>query len=393
MNSMIVPVAAMLLGALGVVENTLHQRRIRAIPIRINVNGTRGKSTVTRLIAAGLRSGGLRTVGKTTGTAPRLMLPDGSEEPIRRRGRARISEHIAVAKRAFGEGADALVVECMALTPENQAVYEHVLVRSTIGVITNIRPDHLEVMGPGLEDVAETLALTVPDRGKLVTLDGPHLDVIRQECARRDASLHLADPASVSEEELAQFRYTSFAENVALALLACELAGVDRAIALRGMVQALPDPGVSPVVSLAVDGRSLRIVNAFAANDVESTLKMWEDFVEPHVSDHDRTFVMVNNRSDRPHRVEEMSRMAASLPVDCLFYVGDLQRLAVRLTPAGKAPVVLALGSRRPAEILQQVAARVPEGGSAILFLVGNMKGAGSSLTEEIAARTGAVSA
>ena len=183
-----------------------------------------------------------------------------------------------MAKRAFGEGADALVVECMALTPENQAVYEHVLVRSTIGVITNIRPDHLEVMGPGLEDVAETLALTVPDRGKLVTLDGPHLDVIRQECARRDASLHLADPASVSEEELAQFRYTSFAENVALALLACELAGVDRAIALRGMVQALPDPGVSPVVSLAVDGRSLRIVNAFAANDVESTLKMWEDF-------------------------------------------------------------------------------------------------------------------
>ena len=43
------------------------------IPIRIHVNGTRGKSSVTRLIAAGLRAGGKRTFAKTTGTAPRVI--------------------------------------------------------------------------------------------------------------------------------------------------------------------------------------------------------------------------------------------------------------------------------------------------------------------------------
>ena len=56
-----------------------HRRHLRAIPVRIHVAGTRGKSTTTRLIAAGLRAGGLRVVAKTTGTEPRLIYPDGSE--------------------------------------------------------------------------------------------------------------------------------------------------------------------------------------------------------------------------------------------------------------------------------------------------------------------------
>ena len=45
------------LSALGVWESYWHQRRLASIPIRIHVNGTRGKSGVTRLIAAGLRRG------------------------------------------------------------------------------------------------------------------------------------------------------------------------------------------------------------------------------------------------------------------------------------------------------------------------------------------------
>ena len=36
----------------------------------VHVNGTRGKSTVCRLIDAGLRAGGVRVFCKTTGTDP-----------------------------------------------------------------------------------------------------------------------------------------------------------------------------------------------------------------------------------------------------------------------------------------------------------------------------------
>ena len=61
---------SLLLISIGLIEYSIHQKVLETIPLRIHVNGTRGKSSVTRLIAAGLREGGIRTFAKTTGTAP-----------------------------------------------------------------------------------------------------------------------------------------------------------------------------------------------------------------------------------------------------------------------------------------------------------------------------------
>src|SRR5262249_47551230 len=80
--------------------------------------GTRGKSPTTRLIAAGLRAGGLRVVAKTTGTEPRLIRPDGSEAPWRRRGPPSVREQAQFFAKAVQLRADAAVVECMAVRPE-----------------------------------------------------------------------------------------------------------------------------------------------------------------------------------------------------------------------------------------------------------------------------------
>ncbi|HNZ09481.1 MAG TPA: poly-gamma-glutamate synthase PgsB [Bacillota bacterium] len=387
MNDVTIIAAFVLLLAAGLYEAGMHRRRIARFKIRVNVNGTRGKSTVTRLIAAGLSAAGIRTVAKTTGTTPRIILPDGTEEPIRRRGRARISEHVWVAKRALAADAKALVVECMALEEENQRIYEHMLVRSTIGVITNIRKDHLDVMGPELDDVARTLAITIPKNGHLVTVDGPFTKMLKERCEAMGTELRIASGDSVSPEELAMFGYTSFAENVAVALAVCDIAGVDRQTALKGMLAARPDPGVSPVADLLISGRKMHIVNAFAANDVESTMKMWEDFAMPLRSSYDRSFIMVNNREDRPQRVGEMSRLAAGLRPDRVFYVGKLQHLAMRLTPGGYEGAS-ALHERTPDAILERVADELPENATALVFLAGNTKGAGSLLTEHIQAMT-----
>src|SRR3954471_10732401 len=62
-----------------------HRVHMRGVPVRIHVGGTRGKSTTTRLIATGLRAGGVRVLAKTTGSEPRLILPDGSETTWPRR--------------------------------------------------------------------------------------------------------------------------------------------------------------------------------------------------------------------------------------------------------------------------------------------------------------------
>ena len=76
----------------GIVEYYLHQKRIYSIPIRIHINGTRGKSSVTRLIGAGLRAGGISNITKVTGTFPRLIVEDGTETYIHRKASANILE-------------------------------------------------------------------------------------------------------------------------------------------------------------------------------------------------------------------------------------------------------------------------------------------------------------
>lgn len=98
-----------------ILEKILHERRLRLIPIRIHVNGTRGKSSVVRLIAGALREAGVRTLAKTTGAKPTLIYPDGHEEMVSRRGPSRIQEQVRFVKKAAKMNVKAIVVECMAL--------------------------------------------------------------------------------------------------------------------------------------------------------------------------------------------------------------------------------------------------------------------------------------
>ena len=62
----------------GVLEAHWHSRNLRAVPIRIHVNGTRGKSSVTRLIAGDVRCGvaSTRRTGNYSGYILSVVGPD-----------------------------------------------------------------------------------------------------------------------------------------------------------------------------------------------------------------------------------------------------------------------------------------------------------------------------
>lgn len=300
----------LLLGA----EYWIHKRRLRRIPVRIHVNGSRGKSSVTRLIAAGLRAGGVRTCAKTTGTLPRVILPDGRELPVYRPMGANIIEQIRVASVAVASGAEALVVECMALQPTFQWLSEEKLVQATHGIITNVRPDHLDVMGPDETAVAQALCGMVPRGGRLYTAEDKVREPIRYACRDRKSEGIFVEPAhvdAIGEAELGGFRDRAHPQNVALALRICEDLGVDRATALAGMWAAQPDPGALTEHHLRFFGRELMFLNGFAANDPISTYSLWEDALKRHPQFGSRV-ALFNLRADRADRSLQLAQAYAT---------------------------------------------------------------------------------
>jgi poly-gamma-glutamate synthase PgsB/CapB len=305
-----------LLVAGGAAELAAHRRRLAQIPIRVHVNGTRGKSSVCRLIAAGLRFAGKRTCCKTTGTLPRMIMPDGSEYPVFRPAKANVIEQIRIVAAAVEAEAEALVVECMALAPQLQWLCEEKLIRATHGVITNAREDHLDVMGPTGRDVAKALAGMIPPRGKLYTAYRDHLGVLAAACADRRCEFYPTSPADVAALtplDMAGFSYVEHAENVALALRVCAALGIERRTALQGMWKAQPDPGAMTVHEMNFFGREINFVNGFAANDPESTETIWRLAIDryPHV---EKRIAIFNCRDDRPDRSRQLGQALVKWP-------------------------------------------------------------------------------
>ncbi|SVA69530.1 uncharacterized protein METZ01_LOCUS122384, partial [marine metagenome] len=191
----------------GIVEYQFHMRSLAAIPLRIHVNGTRGKSSVTRLIAAGLREAGIRTFAKTTGTAPRVIDAEGKDRIIHRLRLPSIGEQVRLMSYFAQEKPEAVVMECMAVQPQYQWIAEHKMVQSHIGVITNVRPDHMDEMGPTLTDVAYSLSNTIPVNGTLVTGYDQNDEILDQVAKNNESEFIKSDESTVSRDELQEFSY------------------------------------------------------------------------------------------------------------------------------------------------------------------------------------------
>ncbi|MFE5942978.1 poly-gamma-glutamate synthase PgsB [Streptomyces sp. NPDC056480] len=370
----------------GVVEQRRHCASLESIPTRVLVNGIRGKSSITRLCAGALRGGGLVTVAKTTGTAARFIHPDATEEPVYRKfGIANVVEQVGIVRRAAAYRPDALVIECMAVMPALQEVNQTKLIRSTIGVLCNVREDHLEEMGPTLDDVARSLCRSMPYDGICVTAERDRLDILQEEADRRRCTLVPVDPETVSDEELRGFSWFTFKENVAIALKVAELLGVERQTALRGMYDAPPDPGVLSVERYeAPGGKRLRFANVFAANDPESTLMNINQLLELGAI-HRPLNVLINCRPDRVERNGQMGQIVPGLAPDQVFLIGHPTKSASDAIPAEWRDRVVDLGGdRRDA---REVLVRIVEhlGAHSSLVAIGNIHGQGELLLEELA--------
>lgn len=314
-----------------------------------------------------LREHGLVTVAKSTGTFAAVINREGVDEPINRKGPATILEQIEIARKYVTPEVDALVIECMALKPEYQEVSERMIVRSNIGVLTNVREDHQDVMGETLPEIARSLLSTCPYDGILVTSEqNPEILEIMEEVARSKGSkLIVADPERITDAENRQFDYISFKENVTIALTIADIIGIPRDVAIRGMVKAPPDPGVLRMKELRIGGKKVTWANLFAVNDRESMVAAMGK-LDPYMTPETTTVGILNNRADRERRAIQFADVAVKdLEFDRLVTFGAYEGLVTdRLKQNGYAPDhILNLGDEHSFtqdQIIDQMIVRMP---------------------------------
>jgi len=367
----------------GILEFQYHLRSLDAIPLRIHVNGTRGKSSVTRLVAAGLREGGLRTFAKTTGTAPRVIDSEGKDRIIHRLRLPSIGEQVRLLSYFASERPQAVVMECMAVQPQYQWIAEHQMVRSHIGVITNVRPDHLDEMGPTEDDVAYSLCNTIPVDGILITGEDQKKDILKEVASSNRSDLIFSDDQSVTNDELDQFTYMEHPSNVAVALDVCKEAGISRDIALAGMHKVQPDLGALVAWNLDMKEKRLQFVNGMAANDPVSTLQIWKFVIDryPAVGG---TCVFFNSREDRPLRTRQMIELTLEeIKPDHFIIRGDKVTSAIKgLSHHSPKTDLKVVGLDEPLNEVVDLLEKLPN--DTLIYAIGNQVGAGQDILQLI---------
>lgn len=345
----------------------------KKIKIVIHVNGIRGKSTVSRLIDAGLRDGKKRVFTKVTGTEPKYIDIDNQEKYIKRIGKANIREQIKTIKKAAKCKAEILILECMAVKPELQKISEEKIVRADIGVITNVRYDHLDEMGESLEKITNSLCNMVPQNGILVTGEKKNLDIIKEKAGLR------ATKVLYMSELKDEYKKIDFMENVAVALKVCECLGVDREIALKRMKKYKKDSGVLKEIKfLNSQGKKISFINLLAANDPDSSEKIIKNFESEELWDR-KKYLMVNNRRDRLSRLEQFINFVEKHEknFEKIFISGESTNIFYKKLSKNKNKI----------EILKNVEQFDIFNEDSVIFAVGNICGKGKELLKDIESR------
>ena len=369
----------------GILEYQFHLKSLSLIPLRIHVNGTRGKSSVTRLVAAGLREGGLRTFAKTTGTAPRVIDSEGKDRIIHRLRLPSIGEQVRLLRYFSIQKPDAVVIECMAVQPQYQWIAEHKMVKSHIGVITNVRPDHLDEMGPTEEDVARSLCNTVPVNSVLITGEDQKPDILREVAKQNSTKFIKSDESSIQKKELDGFSYIEHPSNIAVALDVCKQVGVNRSIALKGMHKVQPDAGALVAWNLNINNKNVRFVNGMAANDPVSTLQIWNFISERFVTNEETTCIFFNSRDDRPVRTRQMIELTfEKIKPDYFFIRGDkVKKIIDTFGKTSLKTSIDIIGLEQPLENVISSLKNLPN--NSFVYAIGNQVGAGQEILENIA--------
>ena len=307
----------------------------------------------------------------------------GKDRIIHRLRLPSIGEQVRLLKYFASEKPDAVVMECMAVQPQYQWIAEHQMVKSQVGVITNVRPDHLEEMGPTEEDVALSLCNTIPVDGVLITGENQKTDLMRDIAGKNDSRFIHSNESTITKEELEKFTYMEHPSNVAVALDACKEAGVERKTALAGMHKVKPDLGALIAWNLDLNGKNIQFINGMAANDPVSTLQIWKFIMDRYPAE-GGTCIFFNSREDRPSRTRQMIELTfLEIKPDYFMVRGDKVLSSIeRQKHHSENTRVNVIGLDDPIEKIIEKMAEMPN--NTLVYAIGNQVGVGQDILELI---------
>lgn len=291
---------------------------------RILVTGSRGKSSVVRLLRAGLGAAGIEAWARITGIEPRELGPAGERAILRSSG-----AHVGEMRwwlRRLPPTAGGVVLENSAITPDLQGLAARWL-RPHITVLSNVLPDHQEAWGPTREAAATALAAGLPAGGRVVIPSSLEFDpVLAGLLAKRRC---LAVPAQAAEGIAEPHR----AHNLGLALTALRALGVDVRRARQAMLTLAPDRYDFRIV----EHGGAELAMAFSVNDLASTRALFRSLRWPE----EKTRLVFNHRADRPGRLDAFAGWLRGGRWREVLLIGDRPRRrpagARYLQPGGRA--------------------------------------------------------
>ena len=366
---------------LGLIESYFHESHLKKIPVRVHVNGARGKSSVTRLIASGLRESEKKVYAKTTGSSPRIIDDFGKDIVIHRLRSASIGEQVKLIRSLAKKEIDILIIECMAVQPQYQWVSERKMIKSSIGVMTNVRLDHLDEMGYSLNDIAMSLSNTIPDNGTFITHDDEFSSLFSSISKKRGTEHKLVTRNSVTENFMRRFDYFEHKENVELALEVCIHLGMDKKNALEGMLKNNPDPGALFIWKIKIFESTNFFISAFAANDPQSTYDIFNK-INNRYGDYKKC-IFLNTRSDRQYRTHQLLSLITEkiIPNKLIIRTSKLDSLISKFDFESKGIELIAYDTKSD---WQEIIDKIGEMNGYLVFGIGNIVGWGDKFVQKI---------
>ena len=332
------------------------------------------------MLASVLRENGIKTLAKTTGSEAQYIFPDGSETPIRRRRIPSIIEQKYLLKKAVQTNAGCIVAEIMSIHPENHYVEAQQILKPYIIIITNIRLDHIEAMGATENEIASVLSLTIPEKAAVFIpekeLRQPFLAAAHKKKA---PVIHVQKGVSAPLTDYAPDIFKiGFPDTIDLVYAVSQYLNIPVNVISAGIKSAHLDIGTFKIWKNQTNGKTVYFVNAFAANDPESTSAVFSKMKElvPAVVN---TYIgLLNLRADRADRTSqwlETLSNGASHWFQRIYVTGAYSFVIKR-----RIKHTTILKSKQPDRIIEQILGETKD--TAVIFGFGNIGGTGKGLVD-----------